>query len=131
MNRQVIAAVIEREGKFLVCKRPVHKRHGGLWEFPGGKLEEGESLLHAAKRELAEELEMNATACGATLFSAKDESSGYEIHFVQVNSEGEPHLIEHSDVRWLAPDELDDLELAPTDRQFADELGKVKKTFDL
>lgn len=131
MNRQVIAAVIERDGKLLVCKRPTHKRHGGLWEFPGGKLEAGESFLEAAKRELTEELKMNATSCGATLFSAKDESSGFDIHFVQVSSEGEPHLLEHSDARWLHPYDLNDLELAPTDRLFVDELLKQKRTSDL
>ncbi len=131
MQIQVIAAVIERNGKFLVCKRPTHKRHGGLWEFPGGKLEEGESLLDAAKRELAEELKMHATACGATLFSARDESSGFEIHFVQVSADGEPHLLEHSDARWVHPDDLVDLELAPTDGLFVAELLKQKRTFDV
>ena len=50
-----MAAVIERDGKLLVCRRPGHKRHGGLWEFPGGKLEPGETIVDAARRELDEE----------------------------------------------------------------------------
>jgi 8-oxo-dGTP diphosphatase len=41
---RVLAAVIERDGKYLICRRPQHKRHGGLWEFPGGKFEAGETL---------------------------------------------------------------------------------------
>ncbi|HSG49130.1 MAG TPA: NUDIX domain-containing protein, partial [Longimicrobiales bacterium] len=56
----VIAAVIHRDGRYLVGRRPDDKRHGGLWEFPGGKLDPGESWLEAARRELSEELEMDA-----------------------------------------------------------------------
>ncbi len=44
---RVVAAVIEKDGKVLVCQRPTHKRHGGLWEFPGGKVERGESDFEA------------------------------------------------------------------------------------
>jgi len=51
---RVAAAVIERGGRLLVCQRPLGKRHGGLWEFPGGKLHEGEDLLAATTRELSE-----------------------------------------------------------------------------
>jgi len=56
MESSVVAAVIERDGKYLLCQRPQGKRYGGLWEFPGGKLLAGESLLEAARRELREEL---------------------------------------------------------------------------
>ena len=66
---RVVAAVIERasdEGaRLLVCRRPAHKRHGGLWEFPGGKVEAGEDLLHAARRELAEELALETETAGS------------------------------------------------------------------
>ena len=47
---RVIAAVIGRADTLLLCQRPPHKRHGGLWEFPGGKLEPGESDADAARR---------------------------------------------------------------------------------
>ena len=53
---RVIAAVIQRGDQRLICQRPPHKRHGGLWEFPGGKVEPNESDESAARRELAEEL---------------------------------------------------------------------------
>ena len=52
----VIAAVIQRGDKYLLGQRPESKRHGGLWEFPGGKVHDGESRLEAIRRELAEEL---------------------------------------------------------------------------
>ncbi len=51
---RVIAAVIRRGPELLVCRRPAHKRHGGLWEFPGGKCEPGESDADTARRELLE-----------------------------------------------------------------------------
>src|SRR4051812_10653783 len=69
---RVLAAVIQCGDKYLVCQRPVHKRHGGLWEFPGGKLELGESLLVTAIRELAQELDVHVTRAGEVLFSAQD-----------------------------------------------------------
>ena len=56
VQTRVVAAVIQREDKFFVCLRPKDKRHGGMWEFPGGKLANGESLAEAAERELKEEL---------------------------------------------------------------------------
>jgi 8-oxo-dGTP pyrophosphatase MutT (NUDIX family) len=50
---RVLAAVIQRDSRLLLAQRPSHKRHGGLWEFPGGKLAIGEDHLAAARRELA------------------------------------------------------------------------------
>jgi hypothetical protein len=49
MPIRVLASVIERDQRLLVCRRPLHKRHGGLWEFPGGKVREGESDLEAVR----------------------------------------------------------------------------------
>lgn len=56
----VVAAVIEREGRILICQRPAHVPHPGKWEFPGGKVEPGEPLDHAIHRELREELGIHA-----------------------------------------------------------------------
>jgi mutator protein MutT len=61
---RVIAAVLARGEKLLVCQRPPHKRHGGLWEFPGGKVEAGEDDETAARRELAEELGIEVESVG-------------------------------------------------------------------
>ena len=54
----VVAAVVRRGSRFLVGRRPAHKRHGGLWEFPGGKVEPGENEQTCLKRELSEELDI-------------------------------------------------------------------------
>ena len=65
MPIRVLASVIQRENRLLVYRRPLHKRHGGLWESPVGKVREGESDLEAARRELREELGVEVTGVGA------------------------------------------------------------------
>jgi mutator protein MutT len=115
----VVAAVIDRDGRYLACRRPPHKRHGGLWEFPGGKLEHGESFFDAARRELREELAVEVTALLAPIFSVADPGSDFVIDFVPTEIVGEPTCVEHSELRWVMPAELNQLDLAPSDRQFA------------
>jgi 8-oxo-dGTP diphosphatase len=116
---RVLAAVIRRKGQFLICRRPFHKRHGGLWEFPGGKLEPSESDLDAARRELREELDVTVTSIGQELFAVHDADSPFLIAFLEVEIEGTPVCREHLEVRWCTPLELMELTLAPSDRQFA------------
>ena len=68
----VLAAVISRNGSVLIAQRARHKRHGGLWEFPGGKIQPGESLFEAARREIDEELGMSVARVGDVLFEHQD-----------------------------------------------------------
>ena len=121
---QVVAAVIDREGRYLLGRRPEGKRHGGLWEFPGGKMLEGESLLEAAHRELQEELALSATGAGSTLFSANDPDSPFVINFIEITVDGEPNATEHSEIGWFALPQLKAMELAPSDAAFVDWLAR-------
>jgi mutator protein MutT len=114
----VVAAVVLRDGRALLCRRPRHKRHGGLWEFPGGKLLAGETLGGAAKRELAEELQLELSEVRAHLGSRRDPGSAFVIHFVEVAAAGEPVSLEHEDVAWVQPRDLGGYDLAPGDRAF-------------
>lgn len=114
----VLAAVIERDGNYLVCQRAEHKRHGKLWEFPGGKVESGETHLGAARRELAEELDVHVVSVGPALFSVNDPGSDFLIEFVPATIDGNPTCLEHMALRWLSLDELASLQLAPSDRRF-------------
>lgn len=116
---QVVAAVAWRGDRVLVCRRPAHKRHGGLWEFPGGKLEPGETFPEAAARELMEELGVTLTSMGPERARFQDPGSPYVIHFHDVAFEGEPRDLEHEGLAWVPPGDLDALDLAPTDRRFA------------
>lgn len=117
---RVVAAIIEREGRFLLCKRPDAKRHGGLWEFPGGKVETGESRVDALRRELREELAIKVVAAGDVAFSRADPGSPFVIDFVPVTVEGEPQALEHSALAWVEPRGLGDYALAPSDRAFVE-----------
>ncbi|MDX1985119.1 MAG: NUDIX domain-containing protein [Candidatus Obscuribacter sp.] len=115
---RVLAAVVQRDGRYLICQRPEQKRHGLYWEFPGGKLEAGEDHGAAAVRELKEELNLTVLNVGAILYSADDPGSSFIIDFVNVEVEGIPVLHEHSQLRWLKVEELKKLQLAPSDLSF-------------
>jgi mutator protein MutT len=119
---RVLAAVIERDGHWLVCRRPEHKRHGGLWEFPGGKMLPGESDADALARELAEELGVQAAPRNGSVYEIADPGSEFLIRFVYAAIAGEPSCLEHDEHRWAGPRDLRELPLAPSDRRFADEV---------
>lgn len=116
---RVVAAVVERDGKLLLGLRPPEKRHGGLWEFPGGKLDRGETPAEAARRELAEELGVDVTEVGDRLLAIGDAPAPFVIEFFPVMMTGEPSALEHAEVGWFTPDELATMPLAPADRAFA------------
>jgi len=118
----VLAAVIRDGDRYLVCRRPAEKRHGGLWEFPGGKIQAGESRLQAAARELREELDLRVVQLGETVGSHRDPESPFVVHFVEATVEGSPTALEHEELRWVTAAELRNLSLAPADREFADRL---------
>jgi 8-oxo-dGTP diphosphatase len=119
---RVLAAVITRDGSLLIARRPQHKRHGGLWEFPGGKLERNETHLEVARRELCEELGLTVERVGKILFEQQDPGSQFLIQFVEVVATGIPQALEHEAIAWARPIELSRYDLAPTDRAFASAL---------
>lgn len=116
---QVMAAVIARADRLLICERPAHKRHGGLWEFPGGKVEAGETPLTAVRRELREELGVEVVAVGEVEFSIADAGSEFVIEFLRVTIDGEPQCIEHTSLAWVSSAELLRFPLAPSDHSYA------------
>ena len=117
---RVTAAIVHQGDRVLLCQRPHYKRHGGLWEFPGGKCEPGESDFETTRRELREELDVAVTAVGAPLFEFQDPGSEFLIAFVPVQIIGTPTQIEHTDIRWVTLAELVAFPLAPSDRRFVE-----------
>ena len=117
---RVVAAVVTRDDRFLVCQRPSHKRHGGLWEFPGGKCEDGESDADAIRRELREELGVEAAIVGDEELAIEDDGSPFLIAFVPVAITGAPACHEHAALAWGTLEELATLPLAPSDRRFVE-----------
>jgi len=118
MARKVTAAVIERGGKVLVARRRKELIAGGLWEFPGGKLEEGEDPRRGLERELEEELGVGARA-GDLLCSVPFESPVMSFELVVYRTEllsDDFRLTDHDEVLWLAPAEMDEGVFSSPDR---------------
>lgn len=107
----VIAAVIrDAQGRILIAKRPDHAHQGGLWEFPGGKLEDGETRLEGLGRELQEELGITVTQARPLLdirHDYPDKSVRLDVWLV-TGFGGQAHGAEGQPVRWVAARELDD-----------------------
>jgi mutator protein MutT len=128
--QRVIACVIRAGGKVLLCRRPLEKQHGGLWEFPGGKCEAGESDQETVHRELREELGVQSVGCtGSPLFTHCEPGSRFMIAFVPVTISDNPRAIEHSEIRWLTRTEITSLELAPSDAAFVRFMDTCKWQF--
>ncbi len=113
---KVVAAVVSRDGRYLLARRPLHKHHGGLWEFPGGKIHKGETVTEAIKRELHEELGVNVVSIGKTFAILSDEL--VQIRFLAVDIKDEPVALEHSELQWCNLTELTSVDLAPIDKRF-------------
>jgi mutator protein MutT len=115
--RDVVACVISDEsGRVLVGLRPAHKRHGGLWEFPGGKVRPGETLAEAADRELREELAVRVvSADDGAEYVAEDPGSPFRILFLRVRVDGTPSPTEHQALTWFDARRDPPLEFAPAD----------------
>ena len=115
----VVAAVLRRGDAVLLCRRPHEKRHGGLWELPGGKVHEGETPEQALARELDEELGLVlVTADAVPVAQFDDPGSAFTIAFHAVAARGEPEAREHLEVRWVEIARADTYDLAPSDRRF-------------
>jgi len=116
----VVAGVIFKEGRFFLVRRPLHKRDGGLWEFPGGKVEAGEDLLGSLKRELKEELGIEVIE-GEVLTKIVKERDGklYEFVFIKVKKYlNEIKLKEAEEAGFFTRDEALNLMLCQPDREF-------------
>jgi 8-oxo-dGTP diphosphatase len=115
---RVTAGILEKNGLVLIARRKPGKHMGGKWEFPGGKIEAGESPEQSLARELQEELDVNAQI-GKLLCCASYQGEGVSLELMvyRVDGfEGVPVLREHDEVRWVPPGELKNYDLADSDR---------------
>ena len=122
----VVGALIEHNGKILVSKRKDDDLFGGLWEFPGGKVEENEDKKEALKRELMEEIGVEAEV-GDLVDIFEDEKSDMKIYVYLYRCSilsGTPRCIECQNIEWATVDEINALDLAPADRKIAQYLQK-------
>jgi 8-oxo-dGTP diphosphatase len=114
----VAAAVIISDGKVLIARRKKGETHEGLWEFPGGKVEPGETPQQCLERELIEELGLIVRA-GKILADSIDRSDHGFFMIMAIEAEiqsGELKLTVHDKVEWIEPRDLTTFNLAPADR---------------
>lgn len=125
MTIVVTAAVIEREGRFLVTRRLRGTHLEGLWEFPGGKCDEGESLAGCLTRELVEELGSNATI-GKEIFQVTHDypDRSVALHFFACSLTSEPRPLLGQEMRWVARADLRSLTFPPADEELIDLLER-------
>jgi A/G-specific adenine glycosylase len=122
----VAAGVIERDGTVLIARRPPNGLLGGMWEFPGGTLEEGEDLPACLVRELTEEL--------GVLVEVQQDFGVYQHAYTHLRVtltaflcrlvSGEPQALDADEIRWVLPQELKDFPMGKIDRQIAKKYGQ-------
>jgi len=122
---QVVGAALVRDGppRVLSCRRTSPPRLAGRWEFPGGKVDAGESDREALARELREELGVHAEV-GERLGPEVDigGTAVLRVYLARLTGEGEPQLLDHDAHRWLTAGELDDVPWIEVDRPVVDAL---------
>ena len=127
---EVVAALIWRDNKFMICQRPVHKARGLLWEFVGGKVEPEETKEQALIRECREELNVTLSV-GDAFMDVVHEYPDVTVHLTLFNAtttEGEPQKLEHNDIRWIEPSEIPNYEFCPADEEI---LKKIKQIYNI
>ena len=131
MMTRVVAGLIQREGLILICQRQAGHWHGLKWEFPGGKVEDGEQPAEALARELKEELGITAKV-GPLLLRHPYQYPGrqpIELFFFEVEGfEGEPQNLDFESICWVQAKELPAFDFLAGDSEFIRLLAGILNT---
>ena len=125
---EVVAALIWKNNKFMICQRPANKARALLWEFVGGKVELGETKEQALIRECREELAITLSV-GDVFMEVVHKYPDLTVHLTLFNAtiaEGEPQKLEHNDIKWITPNEIPNFEFCPADEEI---LKEIKRRF--
>ena len=128
-ERIVTAGIIRRDGSVLLARRSPGERHAGFWEFPGGKVENGETPEACLERELQEELGIQTRIgekCAQNLYQYDHGSFCIVAYFVDWIS-GDPHPNVHDQLEWVRIDELMGYKLLPADIPIVVSLQKLEE----
>ena len=123
---EVVAALIWQGERFMICQRPAHKARGLLWEFVGGKVEAGETKEQALIRECREELDVNL-AVDEIFMEVIHEYPDLTVHLTLFNAriaDGTPQMLEHNDIKWITPAEIEKYDFCPADVEILKEITK-------
>ncbi len=124
----VAAAVIEnREGRILIARRKAEISLGGYWEFPGGKIEPGETPAQCAARELHEEMDVHIETGDVLSDTVHDYGGGKVVRLIAVRAlllGGHLRLHDHDDIRWVTVPEMADYLFAPADEAIVTRLAE-------
>lgn len=121
---EVVAALIWDGDKFMICQRPANKARALLWEFVGGKVEQGETKEDALIRECKEELNV-LLSVGEVFMDVVHEYPDLTVHLTLFNAtiaEGEPQKLEHNDIQWITPSEIRNYDFCPADESILTKL---------
>jgi 8-oxo-dGTP diphosphatase len=117
---KVLAAIIERQGRVLICRRPAHKAFGGKWEFPGGKMRPSETPRQALERELREELGV-AALIGDVVQTVRhryaEMTESVQISFLHAQFENQPRNLAFERIVWATRADLPRYDFLAADRQ--------------
>ena len=125
---EVVAALIWKDNKFMICQRPSNKARAHLWEFVGGKVEIGETKEQALLRECQEELAITLSV-GSEFTDVYHEYPDVKIHLTLFHATiktGIPQMIEHCDIAWITPAEISEYNFCPADTEI---LKKIKDCY--
>ena len=129
MMTEVVAALIWDRNKFMICQRPAYKARGLLWEFVGGKVEPGETKEQALIRECQEELAVTLSA-GDVFMDVVHEYPDLTVHLTLFNAtiaKGVPRMLEHNDIKWITPSEIQNYDFCPADEEILAKICEVCK----
>ncbi len=128
----VTAGIICHKDKILIAQRKLNKSLGGLWEFPGGKLEEGETLEQCLKREIWEELHLEISI--KKFFMKSDFSYDFgtislNAFFAESPTQQIDYMDSHEAIRWVSISELKNYEFPPADKPIIEKLEQTGLIF--
>ena len=128
MITEVVAALIWKNNKFMICQRSAHKARGLLWEFVGGKVEPDETKEQTLIRECREELAVTLSV-GDIFMDVVHEYPDLTVHLTLFNAtiaDGIPQKLEHNDINWIMPSEIPNYEFCPADEEILNKINDIK-----
>ena len=123
----VVAALLWKGDRFLICQRPAHKARGLLWEFVGGKTEPGETKEEALRRECKEELDIDVQV-GNVFMEVIHKYPDIHIRLTLYHCtlpQGSPKALEHNELQWITPEQIPQYDFCPADKDILKQIQNV------